>query len=75
MCSCPTIVRHERLCFFEKKQGQLRRRSWETWPKTVLVSCWIGPWSRDEGDEQWFKTAPFVSGNDYFQLGPCTYAI
>ena len=21
MCSCPTIVRHERLCFFEKKQG------------------------------------------------------
>jgi len=21
MCSCPTIMRHERLCFFEKKQG------------------------------------------------------
>jgi len=21
MCSCPTIMRHERLCYFEKKQG------------------------------------------------------
>ena len=30
--------------------GQLRRRSWETWSKTVLVSCWIGRWS-GEGDE------------------------
>jgi hypothetical protein len=56
--------------------GQLKRRSCETWPKTVLVSCWIGPWSGDEeGDEQWFKTAPFVYGNDYFQLGPWTSEI
>jgi len=53
MCSCLTIVRHERLCFFEKKQGKLqdcstwpledneqpRRRSCETWSQTVLVSC------------------------------------
>ena len=68
MCSCLTIVRHERLketgdCStwpLKKDNGQLRRRSWETWFRTVLVSCWIGPWS-GEGDEQWFKTAPFVS--------------
>ena len=25
-CSCLTIMRHERLCFFEKKQGQKRGR-------------------------------------------------
>jgi hypothetical protein len=41
-----------------------------------LVSCWIGPWSGDEkGDEQWFKRRRLYSGNDYFQPGPCTYAI
>jgi len=47
MCSCLTIVRHERLketgdCStwpLKKDNGQLRRCSWETWFRTVLVSC------------------------------------
>ena len=54
--------------------GQLRRRLWESWSKTVLVSCWIGPWSgNEEDDEQWFKTVPFVSLE--MAIGPWTYDI
>jgi len=54
-----------------KNRGQLRRRSWETWPKTVLVSCWIGPWSGDEkGDEQWFKRRRLYSWKWLFSTWP-----
>ena len=92
MCSCLTIVWHERSVSLRRNReitvllllgcstwplednGQLRRRLWESWSKTVLVSCWIGPWSgNEEDDEQWFKTVPFVSLE--MAIGPWTYDI
>jgi len=67
MCSCLTNASVS----LRKNRGQLRRRSWETWPKTVLVSCWIGPWSGDEkGDEQWFKRRRSYSWKWLFSTWP-----
>jgi len=60
-CSCLTIVRHERLCFFEKKQGQKTCSPLCSFCSCILLCSRCSFLSGSRETETWWRTGGLVA--------------